>query len=179
MITLRVLSKLDVFPFYNWINDDDVIKYSLSLFRKINTKKEIENWFSKLILNEKDIPLGIILKATNELIGYAGICNISDTNKSGEYYIFIGEKKLWGKGIGKEVTEKILKIGFIDYQLNRIMLTVSEPNIGGFKAYEKSGFKTEGRLRQASFQDNKFHDKLTMSILKSEWKERKTKVNSS
>ncbi|MCD4695996.1 MAG: GNAT family N-acetyltransferase [Bacteroidales bacterium] len=177
MITLRALSKTDIFPFYNWINDNEVIKYSLSLFKKINTKKEIENWFSELIINEKDITLGIILESTNELIGYAGICDISDTNKSGEYYIFIGEKKLWGKGIGTEVTEQILRIGFIDYKLNRIMLTVSEPNLGGLKAYEKSGFKIEGRLREASFRDNEFHDELTMSILKSEWKERKTTGN--
>jgi len=177
MITLRALSKTDIFPFYNWINDNEVIKYSLSLFRKINTNKEIENWFSELIIDEKDITLGIILESTNELIGYAGICDISDTNKSGEYYIFIGEKKLWGKGLGTEVTEQILRIGFIDYKLNRIMLSVSEPNIGGLKAYEKSGFKIEGRLREASFRDNEYHDKLTMSILKSEWKGRKTTDN--
>ncbi|SNR14198.1 GNAT family N-acetyltransferase [Tenacibaculum jejuense] len=177
MITLKTLSKKDIFPFYDWINDDDVIKYSLSLFRKINTEKEIENWYSELLKNEKDITLGIFLESTNELIGYAGICDISETNKSGEYYIFIGEKKLWGKGIGTKVTEQILKIGFVDKKLNRIMLTVSEPNIGGLKAYEKSGFKIEGRLREASFRDNGFHDKLIMSILKSEWKERKTTAN--
>ena len=105
-----------------------MIKYSLSLFRKINTKKEIENWFSELIINEKDITLGIILESTNEVIGYAGICDISGTNKSGEYYIFIGEKKLWGKGIGTEVTKQILRIGFIDYKLNRIMWDILDSN---------------------------------------------------
>ncbi len=170
MITLRTLSKLDISPFYNWINDEEVIKYSLSLFRKINTKKEIEDWFFELIKNKKNITLGIFLDATNELIGYAGICDISETNKSGEYYIFIGEKKFWGKGIGTEVTQKIVEIGFNKYDLNRIMLTVSEPNVGGLKAYEKSGFKIEGRLREAAFRDNKFHDKLVMSVLRSEWK---------
>jgi len=172
MITLKALSRTDIFPFYNWINDDDVIKYSLSLFRRINTEKEIEKWYSELIRDKKDITLGIFLDSTNELIGYGGICDISETNKSGEYYIFIGEKRFWGKGIGTKVTEQILKIGFSDYKLNRIMLTVFEPNIGGLKAYKKSGFKIEGRLRETSFRDNEFHDKLIMSILKSEWKEK-------
>ncbi|MFA5514048.1 MAG: GNAT family protein [Sphaerochaetaceae bacterium] len=172
MITLKALSRTDIFPFYNWINDDDVIKYSLSLFRRINTEKEIEKWYSELIRDKKDITLGIFLDSTNELIRYGGICDISETNKSGEYYIFIGEKRFWGKGIGTKVTEQILKIGFNDYKLNRIMLTVFEPNIGGLKAYKKSGFKIEGRLRETSFRDNEFHDKLIMSILKSEWKEK-------
>ncbi len=169
MITLKLLSKIDVTPFYKWINDDKVIRYSLSLFEKISTKKDIDKWFEELINDKKNINLGIFIENTNELIGYTGICDISKTNKSGEYYIFIGEKKMWGKGIGTEVTEQILKIGFAENKLNRIMLTVSEPNIGGIKAYERAGFKIEGRLRQASFRDNEFHDKLIMSILKLEW----------
>jgi len=173
MIKLRTLVKKDVSPFYKWINDEEVVKYSLSLFTKINTKKEINKWFSSLINDKNSNNLGIYLDATDELIGYTGFCNISKTNKSGEYFIFIGEKEAWGKGIGTKVTEKILKIGFIEHQLNRIMLTVSEPNIGGLKAYKKAGFKIEGRLREASFRDNKFHDKFIMSILKSEWKSRK------
>jgi len=172
MITLKPLSKSNVSPFFKWINDDDVIKYSLSLFGKINTEKEIENWFIGLINDKKIINLGVFVKSTNELIGYAGICDISETNKSGEYFIFIGEKEIWGKGVGTDVTEKILRIGFAKYNLNRIMLTVSEPNIGGLKAYEKAGFKYEGRLREAAFRDNEFHNKIIMSVLKSEWKER-------
>lgn len=174
MIRLKALSRKDVFPFYNWINDDEVIKYSLSLFDKINTEKEIENWFTELIKDKKSVNLGIFLSSTNELIGYAGICDISETNKSGEYFIFIGKKEFWGKGIATEVTKKILKVGFSDYNLHRIMLTVSEPNIGGSKAYEKAGFKLEGKLREAAFRDNEFHNKIIMSILKSEWEARET-----
>ena len=112
MITLKPLSKSNVSPFFKWINDDDVIKYSLSLFSNINTEKEIENWFTELVNDKKNINLGIFLETTNELIGYAGICDFSVTNKSGEYFIFIGEKEFWGKGIGTEVTKQILKIGF-------------------------------------------------------------------
>ncbi|WP_299104106.1 GNAT family protein [uncultured Tenacibaculum sp.] len=47
------------------------------------------------------------------------------------------------------VTKEILNIGFKEYDLNRIFLTVSEPNIGGVKAYKKDGFKYEGNLREA------------------------------
>jgi RimJ/RimL family protein N-acetyltransferase len=179
MIKLKPLSKNNVSSFYKWINDDEVIKYSLPLFLKISTKNEIEKWYNGLIENNKIINLGIFLKTTDELIGYAGICDISEINKSGEFYIFIGEKKMWGKGIGTVVTEQLLKIGFLDYKLNRIFLTVSEPNVGGIKAYEKAGFKLEGQLRQACFRDQEYHDKLMMSILKSEWKEIKTTGNDS
>ncbi len=169
MIELRPLKRNDVSPFYKWINDDEVIKYSLSLFQNISTKNEIDEWFIALIENTNIANYGIFLKTSGELIGYSGICDISKTNKSGEFYIFIGEKRMWGKGIGTIVTEQVLKIGFLEYKLNRIYLTVSEPNIGGIKAYKNAGFKLEGKLRQACFRDNKYHDKVIMSIIKSEW----------
>ena len=57
------------------------------------------------------------------------------------------------------------------YKLNRIFLTVSEANIGGIKAYQNADFKFEGKLRQAYFRENEYHDKLIMFILKSEWKD--------
>jgi RimJ/RimL family protein N-acetyltransferase len=171
MIELKPLSKNHIFPFYQWINDEEVIKYSLSIFQKIHNKEEIDKWYKELIENTKIINYGIFLKTNEKLIGYAGIGNISHINNSGEFYIFIGEKKMWGKGIGTLVTKQILKIGFSNYKLNRIFLTVSEPNHGGIKAYKNAGFEIEGKLRQACFRDNEYHDKIIMSILKSAWKE--------
>ena len=171
MIELKALTKENLSLFYDWINDKDVIRYSLSIFQKINTKYEIDNWFKDLINNSTDLQLGIYLKSSNKFIGYTGICNISKSNNSGEYFIFIGDKEQWGNGISTEVTKKILRKGFEELKLNRIMLTVSVPNIGGVKSYIRAGFKEEGILRDACLRDNKYHDKLVMSILKSEWDE--------
>jgi RimJ/RimL family protein N-acetyltransferase len=169
MIELKTLKEQDVQYFYSWINDDEVIKYSLSVFQNMETKEEVDSWFKKLLDNRDDLQLGIYDKSSKKLIGYAGISNISKLNKSGEYFIFIGGKTQWGKGISTEVTKQILEVGFNKLGLNRIMLTVSEPNIGGVKSYLKVGFKQEGILRKASFRDGQFHNKIVMSVLKSEW----------
>ena len=172
MINLKPLEKNNVTFFYKWINDKEVIKFSLSLFHKINSKHEIDKWFLKLINNKNNLQLGIYLKSDNTFIGYAGICDISKTNKSGEYFIFIGDKEYWGKGISTQVTKEILRIGFNEMRLNRIMLTVYKQNIGGLKSYKKAGFIEEGILRDASYRNNKYHDKIVMSVLKPEWKEK-------
>jgi len=113
--------------------------------------------------------LGIYLAETNALIGYAGLVGISPTNHAAEYFIFIGEKAWWGQGVGTEVTKQVIHIGFTNCQLNRLIITVSELNIGGVKAYAKAGFVLEGRLRQAGCRQGVFHDKLVMSVLKAEW----------
>jgi len=172
MIELKPLKEQDVQYFYSWINDDEVIKYSLSVFQNMETKQAIDSWFNKLLDNRDDFQLGIYSRDSKKLIGYAGISNISKYNKSGEYFIFIGDKSQWGKGISTKVTKQIVEIGFNKLGLNRIMLTVSEPNIGGVKSYLKAGFRQEGILREASFRDGQFHDKIVMSLLKMEWKEK-------
>lgn len=170
MIELKPLKTENISPFFTWLKDKEVIKYSLSSFQKIICDDDIKFWFNSILSNKKDLTFGIFLSSSNTLIGYAGICNISNYNKNGEYFIFIGDKHQWGKGIGTITTKKMIAYGFEKLNLNRIMLTVSEPNIGGIRAYEKAGFVFEGKLRQVCYRDGKYHDKIIMSILNEEFK---------
>jgi len=155
-VTLKPLTPGNLSPFYTWLNDEEVIKYSLSLFQKLNSKSEIENWYKTLLENKNnDLQFGIYLKESSKFVGYCGICNISKNKGEGEY---------WGKGISSFVTSEIIKIGFDKLELERIFLTVSEPNIGGIKSYERAGFKQIDIIKNASFRENKFHNKLVMEI---------------
>jgi RimJ/RimL family protein N-acetyltransferase len=169
MVKLAPLQPEHVAHFYTWLRDPDVTAYSLSVFQGLKSTEQIDQWFATTLAQANTLNLGIYWQETNALIGYAGLTGISPTNHAGEYFIFIGEKTLWGKGIGTAVTKQILHLGFTRHQLNRIMLTVSEWNTGGVKAYTKAGFVVEGRLRQAACRQGVFHDKLVMSVLKAEW----------
>ena len=169
MIELKPLHENHVKYFKEWIKDDEVIRYSLSIFQKMKTEEQLMVWLCNTIKDTSTFNRGIFLEGTDQLIGYAGICDLSSTNKSGEYFIFIGDKNYWGKGIGTEVTKKMIELGFGELNLNRIMLTVSEPNKGGVKAYQRAGFKLEGKWREACYRDGEFHDKFVMSVLKSEF----------
>jgi len=168
-IKLRNLQLSDKEHFFLWIKDKDVIRYSLSIFQKMKSNNEISDWFDMLLLDKSSYNKAIVDNANLKLIGYAGIAQISQTNLSGEYFIFIGDKSYHGKGIGTFVTREIVKNGFQELGLNRIMLTVSEKNIGAIKAYTNANFKTEGIMRQAFYRDEKFHDKVIMAILKEEY----------
>jgi RimJ/RimL family protein N-acetyltransferase len=168
-IKLRDLQLSDKENFFSWIKDKEVIRYSLSVFQKMKDNNEISNWFDMLLLEKSSYNKAIVDDTEKKLIGYAGIAQISETNLSGEYFIFIGDKSYHGKGIGTFVTKEIINKGFQELGLNRIMLTVSEKNIGAIKAYTYANFKTEGVMRQGFYRDGKFHDKVIMAILREEW----------
>ena len=169
MVKLAPLQPEHVAHFYTWVRDPEVIAYSLSAFQRLKTTEQIDQWFAATLQQANTLNLGIYLEETNALIGYAGLSGISVTNQSGEYFIFIGEKAWWGQGVGTAVTKQIVHLAFTSHHLNRVMLTVSESNTGGLKAYAKAGFVVEGRLRQAALRQGVFHDKIVMAVLKAEW----------
>jgi len=170
MVKLALLQPEHVAHFYSWLRDPEVIAYSLSAFQSMKTTEQIDQWFAATLQQANTLNLGIYWEETNALIGYAGLSDISVTNQSGEYFIFIGEKAAWGKGVGTAVTKQILHLAFTSHQLNRVVLTVFESNTGGLKAYTKAGFVVEGCLRQAACRQGVFHDKIVMSVLRAEWK---------
>jgi RimJ/RimL family protein N-acetyltransferase len=96
--------------------------------------QQIDQWFAATLAQANTLNLGIYLAETNVLSGYAGLTGISATNQSGEYFIFLGEKAQWGKGVGTAVTKQLLELAFTAHHLNRVMLTVSEGNTGGLRA---------------------------------------------
>jgi RimJ/RimL family protein N-acetyltransferase len=169
MIKLAPLQPEQVMHFYTWLQDPEVIAYSLSAFQQLKTPQQIDQWFAATLQQANTLNLGIYLEETNALIGYAGHTGISVTNHAGEYFIFIGEKAQWWKGVGTAVTKQILQLAFTTHHLNRVMLTVSEGNTGGLRAYANAGFVVEGRLREAACRQGVFHDKIVMSVLKAEW----------
>lgn len=172
MIRLAPLAQHHANSFYPWLRDPEVIEYSLSAFQHMHTETQINEWLAATLQNPASLNLGIFLTGSDELIGYAGLVGISATNQAAEFFILIGQKSWWGRGVGTAVARQVLALGFTDYGLNRIMLTVSETNIGGLKAYAKAGFVVEGRQREACRRNGQFHDKIIMSVLKSEWQNR-------
>lgn len=170
-IGLRALEPEDAAQFASWFADRDVVRYALSSYQMPTSLAETRAWLERTIADKATLTLGITLRETGTLIGYAGIAGISRINRSGEYFILIGDKECWGRGYGTETTRLIVDYGFGSLNLHRIALTVSVPNAGGVAAYARAGFRQEGVLRQACYRDGQFHDKIVMAILRPEWEQ--------
>ncbi len=171
LVNYRSLEIGDSELFLKWSSNRDVVRYSLSWFQTPKSNQDIKDWLTSINKSTKSISLGICCGKRGQLIGYAGIADMSSLNQSGEYFIFIGDSDYWGKGIGTEVTKTITNYGFNTLGLHRIFLSVSELNQSAVKAYENAGYIREGLLRDAAFRDGKFHNKILMSVLASEWED--------
>src|SRR5215216_7516066 len=168
-VSLRSLELSDVDALWYWFADREVVRYSLSLWLFPFSRYETQTWLERTISDKHTLTLGIVERTSGALIGFAGIASISLINRSGEYFILIGNKAWWSKGYGTEVTKLVVEYGFATLNLHRIALTVSDLNRAGVTAYERAGFLREGVLRQACYRDGQYHDKINMSILRPDW----------
>jgi RimJ/RimL family protein N-acetyltransferase len=170
-IRLRAPSREDIPLFLEWFNDPEV---TLTLFVSLPiSKDEEEKWFDDMLKSPlEQHPLTIEVKQEGgwKPIGNISFMDIDWISRSAEVGIVIGEKDYWNKGYGSEAMQLMLKHGFETLNLHRIWLRVYGFNTRAIRAYEKSGFVHEGRKREASFIQGKYHDVLVMSVLQPEWK---------
>jgi RimJ/RimL family protein N-acetyltransferase len=169
-IRLRGAEREDLPRFVAWLNDPEVTD-GLILYSPLSLAEE-EVWFEGLLKRPKDErPLVIELRQGDFWIpvGNCGFHNIEWRCRSAEVGIFIGEKQIWGQGVGTEVMKLLVQYGFDTLNLNRIMLDVYETNLRAIRSYEKAGFTLEGRKRQAMYKHGKYMDILQMSVLRQEW----------
>jgi len=169
LVKLRALDVEDSNEFYHWSGDREVTQFSLSSYAYPQSRADISKWLSTINNNSKTVSFGICCAESGKLVGYAGIASISTLNRCAEYFILIGNREFWGKGIATQVTRLVTDYGFNTLGLHRIELTAFAINSAAIRAYEKAGYVHEGVKRQSGFRHGKFLDKVQMSVLSHEW----------
>ncbi len=101
----------------------------------------------------------------NNICGNISFVRIDKTNHIAEIGYWIDEQ-LQGKGIISKSCKKLIHYGFEKMDLNRIEIKVGVENTKSLSIPRRLGFKEEGILRNASFNNNNYHDIFMFSLLK-------------
>ena len=167
-VYLRGLEKEDLAAIVGWINDSEVTRYMVMGERPAHIELLTEEWEAQ-IRNHNEIVFAVCDKKKGVMAGTAGLYSINWIARSAEFRIFMGDKKIWNKGMGTETASLIIEYGFEKLNLNKIWLGVNEENKGALRSYEKAGFVKEGVLRQEVFRNNRYYDAVRMSVLRKEY----------
>lgn len=83
---------------------------------------------------------GIFSKEDSRYIGHAAIKPRSENESEWEivYYLL---KEEWGKGLGTEVAQQLVEIGFNKFNLKNVYATVDEKNTASIRILEKIGMR--------------------------------------
>ena len=128
--------------------------------------QETRDWRERVRRADDGIAFAIESKA-GDLVGVIGIEAVSARSRTALLGIWIAEPS-WDLGYGTDAVRVACRFAFREMNLQRIGLSVYDTNPRAVRAYEKVGFREEGRVRRGHFVDGGLHDVIQMGLLAEE-----------
>jgi RimJ/RimL family protein N-acetyltransferase len=114
------------------------------------------------------VDLAIRAPDDDRWLGEVVLMDVDAANRSAAFRIALARERLAGRGLGREAARRMLAWGFDELGLHRVSLEAYAFNARAIHVYEALGFRHEGRLREALWQDGAWHDALAMGMLAGE-----------
>ncbi len=158
------VTRNDAMIIKKWMENYEITKY---LNETVNIGPEIQlaidkvNMFIMTHIFNQNGGFYLIHADDNNPIGFLKLVR---KQMEAEMVIVIGDKNIWGRGIGKSSIKKGLEIAFFQWRVNRVVAKIHPNNQRSVKAFENLGFVLEDEyknLKVYSLSMNDFIRKLT------------------
>lgn len=123
---------------------------------------------TELTAEGQSLTLGAQVKESGELAGDCMLFWHSREHAGAEIgYVF--NPSLGGRGYATEAVTMMLRLGFEEFGLHRIIARIDERNEPSVKLARRVGMRQEGRLVENEFFKGEWSTELDFAILKAEW----------
>jgi RimJ/RimL family protein N-acetyltransferase len=167
---LRQVMSTDLEPFVRWLNDPDVNRW-IALPKGPPQSLEAElRWFIAAQEDPAQIVWSVERRSDGELLGNAVLHRSVIHPDAAELGICLGNKALWGGGLGTDAVRTLADVAFSALGLHRVWLRADEQNPRALRAFEKAGFQKEGRVREyrRRWGDGAYVNGVVMGLLASD-----------
>jgi RimJ/RimL family protein N-acetyltransferase len=164
LVRLRAVEESDL----EWINRE-FWNPNVNRFMALPWPESIEGtrgWWEAVRRHDPG-PFLIETRDGGDPVGVCSLESIDERPRSAVLGIWVAERH-WERGYGADAVRTLCLFGFREMNLQRIGLSVYEMNNRARRAYEKAGFREEGRLRRAHFVDGHHVDVIVMGLLAEE-----------
>lgn len=171
---LRILERTDIPTTTRWMNSDyigDIMGYL-----PVMSMEQQLDWYDKLKNDRTRYVFAICLNKDGRHIGNVALGNVDMLHRHGMFSIFLADGGDQSKGLGSEATRLILAFAFEKLNLNKVHLRTSGRFVQAIAMYEKLGFVKEGVMREHSFANGIYEDKIIYSMLRKEYDPLKVKT---
>jgi len=146
-LLLRHLILDDIDPLYALYRDPEIRKYFPDgVLNYEDTKEELE-WHMNGIPNYPHLGLwATIHKETGKFIGRCGLLPWEIDNILEIEIAYLLDKSFWHQGLATEAARGIMKYGFENLNLSRLICLMDPDNIGSRKVAERVGMKLERKV---------------------------------
>jgi RimJ/RimL family protein N-acetyltransferase len=172
-VKLEPVQPQDLDHLLTWIDSPEfLLQWAGPRFTWPLTKEQLQ---TNLLESEGPQPTVLAFKAISDdgiMTAYAEITRVDRANRSAAIARVLVAPESRGLGIGSWLVNELLWIAFEQLYLHRVSLNVFSFNTAAIRAYERTGFRHEGTLRDAYVVGGRFWSLNMMSILEPEWRKR-------
>lgn len=162
-IYIRRLRETDIDENYiSYYQNQDLVKYMYQTPREINRDSLLKELNSGLETGHYHM-YGVFDTASDLIIGNIRIGFITHLHKISDLAIFIGNPSYLGKGFAQEAIHLGNQICFGPYDFRKLHGGMFEENMASVKAYLKTGWVIEGRLRGQYWVNNGPMDRICVA----------------
>jgi N-acetylneuraminate synthase len=121
----------------------------------------------------------IVLAEDDRPVGQIGLSRIDLESGTAEFGVLIGERDCRGKGLAYEAGALLLRYGFRELGLRRIVLNLFRDNVEALALYTRLGFAEDPAASGRRFKDGVPRPTLSMYLDRQEWETRESLCPSS
>jgi RimJ/RimL family protein N-acetyltransferase len=166
-VGLALMRKEDVPTIARWHQDLEFTASIGSPGEAHSLEMREEAYQKNARMRPDSVELAVILLATGRLVGFGDLFDISRA-MTASLFVGIGDRDLWGKGLGTEATRLICEYGFFFRNLYSVKVEVNGYNRRAIRVYQRLGFKLIGRVRGAIVLNGNRYDQVLMDLLRQE-----------
>ncbi len=117
-----------------------------------------------------------VIEAEGRPIGRIGLNQFRGRDRICSLYIFVGDPTMWGKRYGRDAIVALLGYAFDRLDLHQVELWSLASNEQAIRSYEACGFVREATLRDRSFKDGSWVDRVVMSVRRDEFESARARL---
>jgi RimJ/RimL family protein N-acetyltransferase len=124
-------------------------------------------WLERMARSDDDVIW--VVDHEDRMVGITAIHLIDWKNGSGTTGTTLGDKSVWGKGLGRELMQLRTRYAFTQLPLRKLKAAYYDGNVASAKAQAAAGYREVGRYRKDVFIDGRWRDHVITEVLREDW----------
>jgi RimJ/RimL family protein N-acetyltransferase len=173
-LTLRPHTKDDFDDVYAFQSRPEVARY---LYWDARTPDEVrdalEEKVGESVLTDdgQRLSLAVVWRETGQVVGQVSLKWLSREHRQGEIG-FVFHPDYQGRGLAREAAEVVLRLGFADLGLHRVIGRCDSLNVASYRLLERLGMRREAHFVHDEIFKGTWGDQYVYAMLDDEWRQR-------
>jgi RimJ/RimL family protein N-acetyltransferase len=165
LVTFRPPRQDDIEVMLTWFEDMEVTRF---LELRFPPGKEPEKeWADHMARDPNEIIW--VIEHEGRAVGSTGIHRIDWKHGSGTTGTVIGDKTVWGKGLGRELMQLRADYAFTQLPLRKLKSAYIDGNEASARAQAACGYRQVGRYTRDRFLDGEWRDMILTELMREDW----------